>query len=72
MPFFKGFRDIYDKMIADYGLEVQMPTCFQLHTDKKELEQTKKKQLSTKQTCESRFCTKVMQLILLSIKIAHC
>lgn len=57
----KGFRDIYKKLIEEYKFKAKMPTCKQL--DDSKINQDDIKQLTVKQTTDSRLVTKVMNYV---------
>lgn len=59
--YFKGFRDIYKKLIDYYNFIPKIPFCEQLEpkNENVELKSFTTKQLSTTQTSESRLVTKV-------------
>lgn len=56
---FKGFRDIYYKLKNNYQFHVKIPTCTQLEQEIGETDNKKTKQLTVKQTSETRLVTKV-------------
>lgn len=56
---YQGFRDIYFKLKKNYQFNVKIPTCTQLEKDLNESDYEKTKQLTIKQTSESRSVTKV-------------
>ena len=58
---FKGFRDIYEKLIDEFNLEPKIPSCIQLKQGDSITNDSKKKekQLTVAQTIETRYVTKV-------------
>ncbi|CAF1031356.1 unnamed protein product [Brachionus calyciflorus] len=59
----RGFRDIYKKLTDDYKLNAKIPTCKQLEVSEKENIPEEIKQLTLKQTTESRLVTKCRYIV---------
>jgi len=58
MKNFKGFRDILNLLKEDYKFDCKIPTCQQLEHNNEKTD-LKSKQLTVKQTSETKIVTKV-------------